>query len=71
MPGSSEDLLRACQAAHGAGKDFPTVWNTLLKRHPLVIGLPEHEIANGEARIVIRLVTGQRILSAARGFSLA
>jgi hypothetical protein len=70
MPGSSEDLLRACEAAHSAGSDFPTVWNALLKRHPLVIGLPMHESANGEARIVIRLITGQKLLSSARGFSL-
>ena len=71
MPGSSEDLLRVCEAAHSEGRDFPTVWNTLLKRHPLVIGLPTHEVTNGEARIVIRLITGQKLLSSARGFSLA
>lgn len=70
MPLAPEDLLRLCETARQEGKDFPTVWNTILKRHPLVLGAPSHEVVDGEARIVVRLVTGQRLLSAISGFSL-
>jgi hypothetical protein len=70
-PRSPEELLRACERAQDLGDDFPTVWNTLLRRCPLVIGLPSHEVSDGEARIVVRLITGQKLLSAAHGFSLA
>jgi hypothetical protein len=46
------------------------VWNTILKRHPLVGGLPGHEIRGGEALIVVQLRTGQRLASSSLGFSL-
>ena len=67
---AATQLLRQCADAHAAGVDFPTVWNTILKRHPLVGGLPGHEIRGGEALIVVRLRTGQRLASSSLGFSL-
>lgn len=70
MPGSPEDLLQACERARIAGRDFPTIWNTMLKAHPMVLGAPTHQVTNGVAQIVVNLINGQKLLSAASGFSL-
>lgn len=67
---SALELLRQCEEARVAGRDFPTIWSTILKRHPLVKGLPGHEIREGEALIVVHLLTGQRLASATGGFLL-
>lgn len=65
-----QQLLEACRRAHREGKDFPTIWLTVLRPNRLVIGLPGHEIIEGEARIVISLSTGQKLHSRAAGFDL-
>lgn len=70
MAASPMDLLRECERARSAGKDFPTIWNTILKHHPLVLGPPTHQVTNGVAQIVVTLITGERMLSVADGFSL-
>ena len=67
---SALDLLRQCEEAHAVGRDFPTIWNTLLKRHSLVRGIPGHEVRSGEVLIVVQLLSGQRLASSTRGFSL-
>lgn len=67
---SAHDLLRLCEAARDAGHDFPTIWNTILRTHPLVRGLPRHEIDGGDALIVVRLVTGCSLISSTQGFHL-
>jgi len=66
----ASDLLRQCEQARAAGQDFPTIWNTLLKRHPLVRGMPGHEVRGGEAFVIVRLLNGQTLASSTRGFSL-
>lgn len=63
-------LLEACRLAHREGKDFPTIWRTVLRPNRLVIGLPGHEIIDGEAQIVVSLGTGQKLLSRPNGFEL-
>jgi hypothetical protein len=70
MPNSPEGLLGVCEAAHRKGTDFPTVWNTILKRHPLVIGLPTHRIVDGQAQIVVSLATGHHVVSTTGGYCL-
>ena len=35
---TASDLVRKCVAAMQDGTDFPTVWDTVLKGHVLVIG---------------------------------
>jgi hypothetical protein len=67
---SAADLLRQCGEAREVGRDFPTIWNVILKRHPLVKGLPRHEIRGGEALIIVELLSGQRLASSTRGFEL-
>lgn len=44
------------------GNDFPTVWTTLLKGHPLVNGIPESRLEGRRPMLVIRLITGERLL---------
>lgn len=66
---TADELVRACEAARQQGKDFPTIWTTILKNHPLVFGLPSHCVVNGEAQIVVSLIDGRRLLSTPRGFS--
>lgn len=67
---SPEGLLKVCEAAHRQGKDFPTVWNTILKHHPLVLGLPAHRVQEGMAQIVVRLSTGQRVIFCGSGYAV-
>ncbi len=66
-----QQLLHACQRAHRDRTDFPTIWHTILRPNPLVIGLPGHEVVDGEAHIVIGLSTGQKLVSRRSGFSLS
>ena len=44
----------------------------MLKRHPLVDGIPQSEMLGGRAVLEIRLITGERLLldGDARRFSL-
>lgn len=65
-----QQLLEACQRAHRERADFPTIWSTILRPSRLVIGLPGHEVVDGEARIVVSLSTGQKLLSRRSGFAL-
>jgi hypothetical protein len=67
---SAAELLARCEAARREGRDFPTIWVTILKPHPLVFGLPRHDIDKGEALIVVALLTGEDLVSSARGLRL-
>jgi hypothetical protein len=68
--GSTADLLAQCERAHREGRDFPGIWTSILKAHPLVSGLPRHEIDKGEALILVALLTGEDLVSSRRGFWL-
>lgn len=68
--GGADDLLARCERARLDGKDFPTIWISILRNHPLVIGLPQHDVRDGEALIVIRLIGGRALLSFRSGFRL-
>jgi hypothetical protein len=35
-----QDLLRICHDAMHSGVDFPTLWHTVIKPHPMVVGVP-------------------------------
>jgi len=66
---------RSRPAVHGivrGGNDFPDIWITMLKRHPLVDGIPQSKMLGGRAVLEIRLTTGERLLfdGDARRFSL-
>ena len=40
MSVSANGLMQVCNAAHRAGAAFPTIWETVLKKHPLVASEP-------------------------------
>lgn len=71
MPRLSDDLLRQCCAAI-QGSDFPTVWETLLRRHRLVVGPPVQYTDGEKVELHVRLLTGERLVfdSTARTFSI-
>jgi hypothetical protein len=54
-------LIEQCRAAQTAGADFPTLWNEVLKSHPLVIGPPVNTVRDGRIRREVRLITGSAI----------
>ncbi|MBI3513837.1 MAG: hypothetical protein HY060_07225 [Proteobacteria bacterium] len=45
-----------------SGTDFPTVWHTILKGHPLVAGIPRQTITEARSQLEIPLVTGDRLI---------
>jgi len=57
----AEALIEQCRAAQAAGADFPTLWNDVLKSHPLVIGPPVNTVRDGRIRREVRLITGSAI----------
>jgi hypothetical protein len=67
-----EDLVQTCIRATQEGADFPTLWDTTLRRHPLVIGPPVQGVEGGRVCLKISLITGQRLVfdSASREFKL-
>jgi hypothetical protein len=67
---SAIELLALCEQARREGGDFPAIWSTILQPHPLVIGMPQHEIEDGETLIVVALLSGETLVSSARGFRL-
>jgi hypothetical protein len=64
------DLLAKCTAAKRDGADFPTIWQTILKGHPLVIGPPVQRLEGEEAVLEVSLINGQRILLGQTGYRL-
>jgi hypothetical protein len=65
------NLLNECTAAKKAGADFPTIWQTILKPHPLVMGPPVQRLEGSEAVLEVSLINGQRIVLDQRGYRLA
>jgi hypothetical protein len=58
----ANDLARLCTEAVHEGADFPTVWSTLLKGHPLVEGIPQQRLEAGRSHLEITLITGDRLV---------
>jgi len=56
-----DELLQCCRAALATGADFPTIWNEMLKRHPLVAGIPEQSRGADGPVLDVPLVTGARL----------
>jgi hypothetical protein len=58
----ANDLVSLCAELVRKGEDFPTVWQTLLKGHPLVNGPPQQRLEGGRSLLDIRLITGERLV---------
>jgi hypothetical protein len=59
MPAS---LIKKCVQASSGGADFPTIWHTLLKPHPLVSGIPHQRLHGLRSVLAIPLITGQALV---------
>ena len=68
----ASDLARLCTDVARKGEDFPTVWHTLLKGHPLVEGIPRQKLEGNRSLLEIVLITGECLVydGDARRFSL-
>ena len=58
----AHDLAALCTQLVRKGNDFPTVWNTLLKSHKLVAGLPQSKLEGIRPIMEIRLITGEQLI---------
>jgi hypothetical protein len=65
-----DELVEKCIAAKFEGADFPTVWNTILRRSRLVAGTPVQALEDGKPILSIRLTTNQTIVYGPGGYSL-
>jgi hypothetical protein len=69
---TAKELLENCVMAAREGADFPTIWQTVLRRHPLVAGPPIQGVESGRICLKIPLVTREWLVfdSASKEFSL-
>ena len=72
MPQTADDLLGQCNEAIRTGADFPTVWQTILRRSELVVGMPVQRMSSNRAQLQVRLFTGQSLVfdSTSKRFSI-
>jgi hypothetical protein len=59
---TASELVRTCLVAKAQGADFPTVWQTVLRGNPLVVGIPRQTITETHARLEIPLITGHHVI---------
>jgi hypothetical protein len=60
---TANDLVIKCTAAARGGADFPAIWNSVLRAHPLVVGPPIQTFADDDvSQLEIRLINGQRLV---------
>jgi hypothetical protein len=62
MDETAWDLARKCSLAAAHGADFPSVWNSVLKPHPTVAGLPMQRIEGSRSFLDIPLMSGHRLV---------
>jgi hypothetical protein len=69
---TADELVRRCVRATREGADFPTIWETVLRGHSLVVGPPVQDVEDGRTCLKIFIITGQWLVSdsASREFSL-
>lgn len=69
----ANDLAQTCTELVRHGKDFPTVWGTVLKSHTLVEGIPRQRIEGTRSLLYIPLITGEWLVfdGEAKQFSIA
>jgi hypothetical protein len=58
----ANDLARLCTDLVRKGEDFPNIWQTLLKGHPLVDGMTRQRLEGNQSLLEIRLITGERLV---------
>ncbi len=56
------DLARQCTELARKGKEFPIIWSTLLKTHPLVKGIPRQRFERNRSLLNVPLITGEQLV---------
>jgi hypothetical protein len=59
---TARDLIHDCEHASRGGADFPTIWHTNIKRHPLVRGVPIQRLNDHGTYLEVPLITGQSLI---------
>lgn len=59
---SPDDLVRKCNEALRLGVDFPTLWHTIIKPDPNVIGPPVQRLDGNRIYLEIALLRGDRLV---------
>ena len=59
---NSDDLVRNCNDAMRSGVDFPTMWHTIIKPHPTVVGVPVQRLAENRTYLEIPLLRGDWLI---------
>ena len=63
MVDTANDLEIKCAAAARGAADFPAVWDSVLKGHPLVASPPVQTFTDDlRPQLEIRLINGQRLV---------
>jgi hypothetical protein len=65
---AADRLVQRCSAARSSGADFPTVWNTILKKNRLVAGIPVQAIEDGKPVLKVLLASNQYLVCGRDGF---
>jgi hypothetical protein len=55
---SSNDLVQKCNEAMRLGVDFPTLWQTIIKPDPTVIGPPFQRLHGSRTYLEVPLLRG-------------
>ena len=71
MLDNAKELMQACNSARQLGSDFPTIWQTILKKHFLVAGSPIQGMNGDGPTLEVPLLTGRRLIFGTKGFSLS
>jgi hypothetical protein len=58
-PMSPHDLVRMCNDAMRGGVDFPTLWHTVIRPHPAVIGVPVQRLDGDRTYLEVPLLRGE------------
>jgi hypothetical protein len=58
---SVNDLVENCNRAMHNGVDFPTLWHTVIKPHPAVVGVPVQRLDGNRSYLEIPLMRGDRL----------
>ena len=56
---TADELVQNCVTATREGADFPTVWQTVLRPHALVVGPPIQGFESGRVCLKIPLINRQ------------
>jgi hypothetical protein len=56
------DLARRCTELIRKEESFVSIWNTVLKRHALIEGIPHEKLDHQRAILCIPLITGEQLV---------